>query len=72
MALLAETLKAGQNITLPKNQKQIREFVKLDDQFHKDLEALAKAAETGQKKVVKNLTPKLLDACVVRHERFRK
>lgn len=67
-----KALKAGQTITLPKNQSQFRKFVELDDQFHDDLEKLAKAAKTGQKKVVKNYTHKLLDSCVVCHEKFRK
>jgi len=67
-----KALKAGQTTTLPKNQSQFRKFVELDDQFHDDLEKLAKAAKTGQKKVVKNYTHKLLDSCVVCHEKFRK
>jgi len=65
-------IKAGQRILLPKNQSQVREFFKLDEQFHTDLEELSKAAETGQKKVVKNYAHKLLDACVVCHEKYRK
>jgi cytochrome c556 len=65
-------VKAGQKILLPKNQSQLREFLLLDEQFHVDLEELNKAAETGQKKVVKNYAHKLLDACVVCHEKYRK
>lgn len=69
---IERALKAGQKVILPKNQVQIREFIRLDDQFHLDLEDLTKAAETGQKKVVKNYAHKLLDSCVVCHEKFRK
>ena len=67
-----KAVKAGQRILLPKNQGQFREFLKLDEQFHVELEELSKAAETGQKKVVKNYAHKLLDACVVCHEKYRK
>ncbi len=67
-----KAITAGRMIPLPKNQGQFREFLRLDDQFHIDLEELNKAAQTGQKKVVKNYTHKLLDACVVCHEKYRK
>lgn len=67
-----KAVKAGQKIDLPKNKDKFKEFVKLDDKFHEDFESLAKAAETGKKKLVKDQTHKLLDACVVCHERFRK
>jgi len=46
--------------------------MKLDDKFHKDLNVLLEAAEKGHKKVVEEQTHKLLDSCVVCHERFRK
>jgi len=64
--------KAGQKILLPKNQSQFREFLRLDEQFHIDLEELSKAAQTGQKKVVRNYAHRLLDSCVVCHEKYRK
>lgn len=67
-----KAVKAGQKILIPKNQSQLREFLYLDEQFHIDLEELGRAAETGQKKVVKNYAHKLLDACVVCHEKYRK
>jgi cytochrome c556 len=67
-----KAVKAGQKILLPKNQSQLREFLYLDEQFHINLEGLSRAAETGQKKVVKNYAHKLLDACVVCHEKYRK
>lgn len=67
-----EAISAGQKIQLPKNKNRFKEFVKLDDKFHKDLGTLEEAAEKGQKGVVKDLTHKLFDACVACHERFRK
>lgn len=65
-------IKAGEKIILPKNQDKFKEFVKLDDKFHREFETLEKAAGAGKKKVVKDQTHKLFDACVVCHERFRK
>ncbi len=67
-----KAVKAGQKITLPKNPDQFKEFVELDDKFHEEFEVLEKAAEAGDKKVVQGQTHKLLDACVVCHERYRK
>ena len=67
-----KAVKAGQKITLQKNQDQIKEFIELDDKFHEEFEFLEKAAEAGNKKIVKDQTHKLLDACVVCHERFKK
>ena len=57
-----KAVKSGQKILLPRNQGQLREFLYLDEQFHTNLEELGRAAETGQKKVVKNYAHKLLDA----------
>ena len=51
---------------------KFKEFAELDGRFKKDLGTLKKAAEKGQKKVVKDQTHKLLDDCVVCHEGFRK
>jgi soluble cytochrome b562 len=67
-----KAIKAGQKITLQKNQDKLKEFIELDDKFHEEFEALEKAAEAGNKKMVKDQTHKLLDACVVCHERFKK
>jgi len=67
-----EAMSTGQNVELPKNQDRFEEFVKLDDKFCKEFEALKKAAGAGKKKVVKDQTHKLYDACVVCHEKFRK
>ena len=65
-------VKAGQKITLQKNQDQLKESIELDDKFHEEFDAFEKAAEAGNKKVVKDQTHKLVDACVVCHERFKK
>lgn len=67
-----KAVKAGEKITLQKNQDKTKEFIELDDKFHEEFEVLEKAAEAGNKKVVQEQTHKLLDACVVCHERYRK
>jgi cytochrome c556 len=67
-----KAVRAGRKIVLQKNQEQFKEFVELDDKFHEDFEVLEKAAEAGNKKLVKDLTHKLLDVCVACHERFKK
>ena len=67
-----KAVKAGQKITLQKNQDKLKQFIELDDQFHEDIEVLVKATGAGNKKVVRDQTHKLLDACVVCHEGFKK
>jgi len=65
-------MNAGEKIILPKNQDKFKEFIKLDDKFQKDFAALVKLAGKSHKEVVKDQTYKIMDACVVCHERFRK
>jgi cytochrome c556 len=67
-----EAISSGPRIILPKNHDKFKEFVELDIKFHEDLASLEKAAEKGQKELVKDQTHKLLDRCVVCHERFKK
>ena len=67
-----EAIISGSRIILPKNHDQFKEFFELNIKFHEDLASLEKAAEKGQKKAVKKQTHKLLDGCVVCHERFKK
>ena len=59
-------------ITLPRNQKRFREFVRLDNKFHHELEVLLKAAQKNKMRVVQKQTHGLLDACVRCHAIFRK
>jgi len=67
-----KAIRAGEKITLAKNQDQFAEFMKLDDRFHKELNVLLEAAENGHKKVAEEQTHKLLDSCVACHQKFRK
>ena len=69
---IEKAIRAGDKITLAKNQDQFAEFMKLDDRFHKDLNVLLEAAEKGHKKVTEKQIHKLLDNCVVCHQKFRK
>jgi hypothetical protein len=59
-------------IVLPKNQKRFREFVRLDNKFHRDIELLLKAAGKNNVAAVQRQTHRLLDACVRCHRIFRK
>jgi hypothetical protein len=61
-----------EKITLPRNQKRFREFVRLDNKFHHELEVLLKAAKKNKMRVVQKQTHRLLDACVRCHTIFRK
>ena len=61
-----------QKITLPRNQKRFREFVRLDNKFHHELQVLLKAAKKNKMGVVQKQTHRLLDACVRCHAIFRK
>ena len=65
-------MNAGEKIILPKNQDKFGEFIKLDAAFHRDFEALLTLAGKSHKQVVKDQTYKIMDTCVVCHERFRK
>jgi len=56
-----KAVKAGQKITLQKNQDQLKEFIELDDKFHEEFDALEKAAEAGNKKVVKDQTTQKIE-----------
>ena len=59
-------------VRIPKNAERTAEFVRMDTEFHGDLEALAQAAHTGNQKDMLSFTKKLLDGCVSCHQTFRK
>jgi hypothetical protein len=67
-----DAVKAGFPIRLPKNPKRMDEFFFLEQKFQIELLELGRAAETGQKRAVRNQAHKLIDACVGCHEKFRK
>lgn len=61
-----------EKITLPRNQKRFKEFVRLDNKFHHELEILLNAAKKNKMGAVQKQTHRLLDACVRCHAIFRK
>ena len=66
-----EGVHAGK-VTTPKNPEKVKEFVKMDRDFHAKLEALAHAAHKNDQKKMLALTKQLLDGCVSCHQIFRK
>lgn len=65
-------VKSHSIITLPRNQKRFKEFVRLDNKFHHELEILLQGAKNKKMRVVQRQTHRLLDACVRCHSIFRK
>lgn len=59
-------------VTLPKNPQWVKEFVRMDKDFHARLETLAQAAKKNDQKEMLALTKQLLDRCVRCHQMFRK
>lgn len=65
-----KALKRGE-INLPKNADKVKEFVRMDGEFHRHLEDLMEAAGKGDAKGVQRMTMKLLNGCVQCHAKFR-
>lgn len=65
-----EALKKGE-LRLPKNGDKIKQFVRMDEQFHRKTEAMLAAARKGNMRMVQNMTHKLLNGCVQCHRMFR-
>jgi hypothetical protein len=59
-------------VKIPKNADKLEEFVKMDKDFHNDLDTLAHAAHENNSKEMADLTKKLLDGCINCHQIFRK
>ncbi|MBI4687818.1 MAG: cytochrome c [Nitrospirae bacterium] len=62
----------AETVKLPKNAHRIKEFIKMDREFHSGLEELAKAAEKKDQQKMQSLTKKLFDGCINCHQTFRK
>lgn len=58
-------------IKLPKNNDKMKQFIEMDEQFHKKLEHLLEASRKKDMKAVQELTHKLLTGCVQCHNKFR-
>jgi cytochrome c556 len=59
-------------VHIPRNADRIQEFLKMDKQFHTDLDSLAAAAAKNDAKTMLDLAKKLMDGCVSCHQKFRK
>ncbi|MBI5328473.1 MAG: hypothetical protein HZB80_09350 [Deltaproteobacteria bacterium] len=66
-----EAIKKREKIILPKNNSKFKEFMKIDDEYHVELEKMLAAAKGRNMKIVKLQTHKLLNFCVYCHARFR-
>ncbi len=65
------SIKDGSWITLPKNQKRFKEFLRLDNKFHRDIAILINASRKNHMDVVQREAHKLIDACIRCHTIFR-
>ena len=66
-----EGVRAGSVVT-PKNASRVKEFEKMDREFHEKLESLAEAAHSNNQTKMVRITKQLLDGCVQCHKMFRK
>lgn len=66
-----EALAKG-TVRLPKNPGKMKLFAEMDEKFHAGLEKLIEASKKGDMKNVREQTHRLLDSCVVCHDKFRK
>jgi len=66
-----EGIHAG-TVKTPKNPAKVKEFLKMDKEFHAKLETLAHTALKNDQKKMLLLTKQLLDGCVSCHQMFRK
>lgn len=64
-----KAIKKG-GLKLPKNSDKMKLFIEMDEQFHKEMEALIAASRKGDMKKVQDMTHKLLDGCVQCHTMF--
>ncbi len=66
-----QAVKGGARIVLPRNQKRFKEFLRMDNKFHHDVDHLLKTARKNNPGAVQRQTHRLLDACVRCHRIFR-
>jgi hypothetical protein len=65
-----EAIEKGE-ISLPKNNDKIKEFIEIDEKFHSNLEGLIKASKKEDMKKIQQITSRLLDLCIQCHVKFR-
>lgn len=67
-----QAVKDKKKITLPKNQNKFKAFLRLDHRFHREVEAMVRAAKKKRMRAVNRQTHNLLTMCVRCHDIFRK
>ena len=70
MEKTADGIRSG-SVRVPIKANRVKEFMKLDTKFHRDIEALARAADKNNQPKMLSLTKKLLEGCVTCHRTFR-
>ncbi|MBI5893343.1 MAG: cytochrome c [Deltaproteobacteria bacterium] len=58
-------------VKLPQNQKRFKEFVKMDEEFHKEIETLLGAVNKNDANKIKQTTHRMLNACIACHRIFK-
>ena len=59
------------DVRLPKNNDKIKQFIKMDKEFHENMEILIEASHKGDTKKIQEITHKLLNGCIGCHNKFR-
>ena len=59
------------DVRLPKNNDKIKQFIKMDKEFHENMEILIEASQKGDTKKMQEITHKLLNGCIGCHNKFR-
>jgi len=65
-----EAVKSGA-VKIRKNQNKTATFIKMDKDFHTNLEVLVAASKKNNQKLMAATTKKLLDGCIACHQMFR-
>jgi len=71
MEITHEGVHSG-SVRIPQNSDRLNDFMRMDKDFHGDLEALALAADANDQQAMLALTKKLLDECVNCHLTFKR
>lgn len=59
------------DVRLPKNNDKIKQFIKMDKEFHENMEILIEASQKGNTEKMQEITHKLLNGCIGCHNKFR-
>ena len=59
------------DVRLPKNNDKIKQFIKMDKEFHENMEILIEASRKGDMNKVQKTAHELLNGCIGCHNKFR-